>query len=212
VKHYVEERYYNAEPFCAHQYPLPVVKRYLTAKPNGCRVLDIGCGNGSFTSTWANPHWRVSGIDLSKSGIDSARRSLPNIDFQVGDIAGDLVKVFGAGASDIVISTEVIEHLYDPRAMVRNAFALLRPGGEAILTTPYHGYVKNVALAVTGSCDAHYTALWDGGHIKFWSPRTLTKLLTGAGFADFSWSGAGRIPLLWKSMVIKATRPAFTMA
>lgn len=108
---------------------------------------------------------------------------------------------------DAVVSTEVIEHLYDPRSFARNVYHLLRPGGLAILSTPYHGYVKNVALAVTGKFDAHFTALWDGGHIKFWSRKTILSLLEETGFQLRACTGAGRMPYLWKSMVVSAHRP-----
>jgi 2-polyprenyl-6-hydroxyphenyl methylase/3-demethylubiquinone-9 3-methyltransferase len=75
-----------------------------------------------------------------------------------------------------------------------------------VLTTPYHGYLKNLALAVTGAMDAHFTALWDGGHIKFWSYRTLRQLLQEFGFGHCEFRGAGRWPALWKSMVVTARR------
>ena len=51
--------------------------------------------------------------------------------------------------------------------------------------------------------DDHHTVLWDDGHIKFWSKKTLTKLLEEFGFTVTNFKGAGRLPYLWKSMVIK---------
>jgi hypothetical protein len=75
-----------------------------------------------------------------------------------------------------------------------------------VITTPYHGYWKNLALAVSGKLEGHFTALWDGGHIKFWSRRTLTRLLTDEGFEVTGFSGAGRIPYLWKSMILVARK------
>ena len=76
--------------------------------------------------------------------------------------------------------------------------------GRLILSTPYHGYLKNVALAVSGRLDAHHTVLWDGGHIKFFSRRTLEEMLRQGGFKPLEFVGAGRLPYLWKSMVISA--------
>ncbi len=72
-----------------------------------------------------------------------------------------------------MISLEVVEHLYFPRKFARTVYDLLEPGGTAIISTPYHGYWKNLVMALTGTMDAHFTALWDHGHIKFWS-ITLT--------------------------------------
>lgn len=105
-----------------------------------------------------------------------------------------------------VISMEVIEHLYSPRTFVAFVRGILEAngGGRFILTTPYHGYLKNLSMALTGKMDYHYSALWEGGHIKFWSRRTLATLLREAGFRDMRFAGAGRIPYLWRHMVFSA--------
>lgn len=62
-------------------------------------------------------------------------------------------------------------------------------------------------LAITGRMDAHLTALWDHGHIKFWSMRTLAILLEEAGFCDIRFERVGRIPALAKSMIAVARKP-----
>lgn len=107
-----------------------------------------------------------------------------------------------------MVSTEVVEHLYQPRRLVQNAFRLLRPSGYFIVSTPYHGYVKNLALALSGKLDSHFTALWDGGHIKFWSRETLSAMLIEEGFTELRFLGAGRVPYIWKSMILIARKPA----
>ncbi len=84
---------------------------------------------------------------------------------------------------------------------------MLKPGGMIVVTTPYHGYLKNLMLAVFGKMDRHFTVLWDHGHIKFWSRKTLTKALTEIGFQDVEFAGSGRVPYIWKSMVLKAVKP-----
>lgn len=85
---------------------------------------------------------------------------------------------------------------------------LLAPGGHAIVSTPYHGYWKNLALALSGQMDRHYTALWDHGHIKFWSVDTLTRLMAEKGLEHVSTDRVGRIPALAKSMVLVFRKPA----
>lgn len=80
-------------------------------------------------------------------------------------------------------------------------------GGVAVISTPYHGYWKNLAMAVTGKMDAHFTALWDHGHIKFWSMKTLRQLLEEAGLKVERFERVGRIPLLAKSMIAVARKP-----
>ena len=105
-----------------------------------------------------------------------------------------------------VISTEVIEHLYDPRSFLNFARRILEKSdnGKLIISTPYHGYLKNLVMAISGKMDAHHTVLWDGGHIKFFSKSTLEKMLSDQGFMATAFKGAGRMPWLWKSMLMSA--------
>ena len=76
------------------------------------------------------------------------------------------------------------------------------------MSTPYHGYFKNLALAIAGKLDGHLTVLWDGGHIKFFTPGSLRVLLRRAGFSDIHFHFAGRLPWLWKSMIAIARKRA----
>ena len=50
----------------------------------------------------------------------------------------------------------------------------------------------------------HFTALWEGSHIKFWSRKTLSRLLREAGFSSVDFHRVGRIPALAKSMIAVA--------
>ena len=107
----------------------------------------------------------------------------------------------------MVLSLEVVEHVYDPRRYATSVFSLLQSDAWAIISTPYHGYWKNLATALSGKMDSHFTALWDNGHIKFWSIKTLSVLLREAGFVDIRFERVGRIPLLAKAMVAVARKP-----
>jgi 2-polyprenyl-6-hydroxyphenyl methylase/3-demethylubiquinone-9 3-methyltransferase len=196
----------NAE--YSHRYLYRSVSRLLQNVPPGAVVMDAGCGNGSFLSLFQDRNWQLHGSDLSPTGIEIARKTFPNINFFLADgqtLYAEFLKT--VGPVDVVLSTEVIEHIYDPRGFLRNCYELLKPGGIIILTTPYHGYLKNLLLAVTGKMDRHFTVLWDHGHIKFWSRKTLTQALQETGFTNIEFAGSGRIPYVWNSMVLKAVKP-----
>lgn len=147
------------------------------------------------------------GIDLSEQGIEVARKTYPEGRFELLAADADVLNKLGEAPFDLVISTEVVEHLYDPRSYARGCFAAVKPGGLFICTTPYHGYFKNLILSVLGKWDSHANPLWDGGHIKLWSRHTLGKLLTEAGFTSLVFQGVGRFPGLWMTMAIAARRP-----
>jgi 2-polyprenyl-3-methyl-5-hydroxy-6-metoxy-1,4-benzoquinol methylase len=201
TEHYSDYRYTSAEDASVSKYIWPPVLRALNGRPTLRRILELGCGNGSFAGLLAAKGYEVSAMDLSESGTEIARVAYPNVSFRKASVYEDLSEIWGR-PFDAVIALEVVEHLYDPRLFLRRVAACLGKEGTLILSTPYHSYVKNVAVAVSGRFDRHFNPLWDGGHIKFWSKATLGRLLSEAGFQVERWEGAGRLPLLWKSMIV----------
>ncbi len=121
------------------------------------------------------------------------------------DIYEDPARLETSGV-DAIVASEVIEHLFRPRVLMRFAQAKLRPGGFLLLSTPYHGYTKNLILSLLNKWDFHHASHTDGGHIKFWSRRTLTRLLQAEDFDVIHFEGLGRLPLLWKSMLLIAQK------
>lgn len=203
-----EYQYTDSSEGCSHKYLLPTVLNALKgiSQANQIRnIFEIGCGNGSFAKALKQEGFAITaGVDFSSSGIEVARRENPEIRFEVGSAYDDLRSRYGTFS--VVISLEVIEHLYSPRKFAKSAFDLLEPGGKLIVSTPFHGYFKNLALALTGKMDQHFTALWDHGHIKFWSKATLRKLFEESGFQDIHFRTSGRIPIFAKSIVVIASR------
>jgi len=196
-----EYAFRSAAPAYDHRYlsnPIIEICQKLGVK----KILDLGCGNGATTKALFDAGFHVVGCDKSQSGIAFARQAYPKIPFHclgIEDEPGALGNGF-----DAVVSAEVIEHLFAPRSLPRFAAKVLQPGGNLLITTPYHGYLKNLVLAVSGKIDRHFTALWDHGHIKFWSRRTLSQLLMEEGFEITGFIGVGRFPYLWKSMIVTA--------
>lgn len=191
----------------SHRYLFPAVLRILdqVKEPDKSqRIFEVGCGNGSVASELSARGYNVTGIDPSAEGISQARRANPALKLEAGSCYDDLAAKYGR--FPLVLSLEVVEHVYFPRQYAACVFSLLESGGTAIISTPYHGYLKNLAMAVTGKLDAHFTALWDHGHIKFWSMRTMTDLLTEAGFRSVTLERVGRIPALAKSMIAIARK------
>jgi len=170
-------------------------------------ICDLGCGNGHIAGRLNLHGYQVTGIDASRSGIRIAQRSYPSARFVEARLDQDIQQL-GLPEFDLVISSDVIEHLYRPSDLVAAAYSLLKPGGQVLLGTPYHGYLKNLALAVTGRMDSHFSVLHDGGHIKFFSVKTLSQLIIAHSFEGLSFTFYGRAPWLWKNMICHARKPA----
>ena len=185
----------------AHAYLVPKVLSVLPDRMR-LRILDIGCGNGFVAGLLAERGHFVTGVDASKDGILVATRSYPKARFMELSVYDEsFVEVVGDDY-DVVISLEVIEHLYWPRRLIERAYQALKAGGRFIISTPYHGYLKNLAISVVDGWDRHFGVDWDGGHIKFFSRRTLASFMEQGGFRDIRFFGVGRFPGFWKSMLM----------
>lgn len=113
------------------------LKRYEFALPwcDGRDVLDAGCGVGYGSAFLATTARSVVGIDDSEDAVDYAqeRYARPNVEFELGDVqALDRPD----SSFDVVCAFEVIEHLADQEAFIREARRVLRPGGTFLLSTP----------------------------------------------------------------------------
>jgi 2-polyprenyl-3-methyl-5-hydroxy-6-metoxy-1,4-benzoquinol methylase len=186
-------------------YITPEVLRILGTL-NVNHVCDLGSGNGALVGALHGAGYRAAGVEYDKEGFEIAKKNYPHSNFYNMGVQDDPAPLLAseAEAFDAVVSTEVIEHLFSPHLLPIFAGKLLRTGGYLVISTPYHGYLKNLALAVFNKWDTHHTPLWHGGHIKFWSRDTLIQLLEENGFKVIAFHGAGRLPWLWKSMILVA--------
>lgn len=198
--------YNSADPAWDNNYLWNPVRRILGSEISpDSRILDVGCGSGTSAGLLADMGFEVVAIDPSETGIAHATTAYPKVRFAQRTAYDDLSSEFGQ--FDAVLSLEVIEHCAYPRLFAKTIFRALRPGGLAVISTPFHGYWKNLAIALSGKFDEHWSPLWDGGHIKFWSERTLSTLLLEVGFSNPRFLRAGRLPPIAKSMIAVARVP-----
>lgn len=179
----------------------------LLAQTPGARVVDGGCGAGTLTLGYAHAAGEVHALDVSDTAIARAgRRAIEggaqNVRFERADLEARWP--VADGWADLVVTSEVVEHVYDFPAYFDELARITKPGGRVYLTTPYHGLLKNIALAVAGF-DKHFCN-FEGGHIRFFTDGHLTRLLKARGFAEARFHHLGRIAPLAMSTVAVATR------
>jgi SAM-dependent methyltransferase len=186
------------------------VLKIIQAQPGVAKVCDLGCGNGYLASRLGASGYSVLGVDASQRLLSIARSHYrtERVEFHHALFGAATAEELRArGPFDLAVSVDVVEHLYRPASLIETAAAMLKPGGTFVLSTPYHGYWKNLAIAVLDRWDDHHGTHFDGGHIKFFSVATLTNLLEPA-FVVERFQFYGRIPGLRKSMICVARKRA----
>ena len=147
----------------------------------GLRLLDIGCGGGLLCEPMTRLGFQVTGVDASERNIGTASAHAAEqglvIDYRA-TTAEDLLAA-GERPFDVILNMEVIEHVADPGAYLRDCARLLAPGGLMIVAT-LNRTLKALALAKVG---AEYVLRWvpAGTHDwkKFLKPDELRGFLDG---------------------------------
>jgi SAM-dependent methyltransferase len=149
-------------------------------------MLEVGCGDASFTRSLGTYSNRVTAVDLSASQIERNARAHPEIRFVQHDVAQPLP--FANKSFDVIWCSEVLEHLFDPGFAVREMERVLAPGGLLLVTVPYHGLIKDVLIALF-KWDEHFTPT--NPHIRFFTRKTLSQLAVSAGLVDIETTTCG---------------------
>lgn len=173
----------------------------------GVRILNVGCGHGFYAGWFASYGCSVVGIDGSAARVGTAGRSNPRARFEVDTVDEALLARLGEEPFDLVISTGSLLEVEDHRAFMRGCFAALREGGRFVGTVPFDGHIRNVARRLSEGWPREREGVLGSGRVRSWTRRPITQLLHDAGFVNVQFRGAGRLPLLWWTMLVSADRP-----
>ena len=182
----------------------PIVQQLVKADAN--RVLEFGCGNGWFSGALDRCGFEVTGVDVDTDGLREARQKYPSVRFQHLDVTQQPGSALPRGF-DAVVAIDLIDHVTKPRNLVATAIAALKPGGLLVLSSPFHGYAKNLALAITGRFDLRWQALEDSGRLRFFSRHTLMSLMSEFDLSELQFETVGRIPMFARAMLVAARTP-----
>lgn len=165
-------------------------------KLNGT-LLDIGCQDGKMSSIISEEGFKVYGIDIDDSLIEKATERFPEINFKCVDCGKELP--FPNDFFDIVWAGDVIEHITDTDIFVNEINRILKKDGLFIMSTPYHGLIKNILIAVL-NFEGHFNPEFP--HYKFFTIKSLKNILEKRGFSIFTVNYIGRFRPISNNMFV----------
>lgn len=206
----MQEAAWAAQPPDLEPFELHLRRAFLRAhvKP-GQAVLDLGCGEGTFTALLAGWGAEPVGVDVAEEALRRARRRHPGLEFRLVEEEGRLP--LGDGSVDLCWASEVLAHVVDTARLLSEVRRVLRPRGGLLVTTPHHGPLRTMALALRGF-ERAFNPL--GPHVRFYTARSLRELLEEFGFEVERLQARGGPPLLRRLLLATARRatPAITRA
>ncbi|MFA5142847.1 MAG: class I SAM-dependent methyltransferase [Candidatus Omnitrophota bacterium] len=146
------------------------------------RVLDVGCGIGSFGAFLKSRRERpieVVGIELDADAARQAEKNLDNV--IVGD-AGTIELPFDKGYFDCIIYGDILEHLADPWAVLAGHKEFLRPGGWIVASIPNIAHYKTRRMLRRGEWNYEDAGILDRSHLRFFTIKSIKQMFKDAGF------------------------------
>jgi 2-polyprenyl-3-methyl-5-hydroxy-6-metoxy-1,4-benzoquinol methylase len=170
------------------------------------RVLDVGCGEGRFAAELMGAGMSVVGVDVAEEPLRRARARHPALDVRI--VPAERPWLLEDASFDVVWAGETIEHVADTAGWLSEVRRVLRSGGTLLLSTPAHGRLAMLGLAVShGKLDAHFDPR--GDHLRFYTSRTLRWLLEDFGFEDIDVRATGGLPGARRLLLASARRARF---
>jgi 2-polyprenyl-3-methyl-5-hydroxy-6-metoxy-1,4-benzoquinol methylase len=155
----------------------------LLPKKHPRTVLEVGCGGGSLGAAIKElGEAKVYGTDISPAAVEEAKKHVDGawtMDLEHPEL---WPKEISEKRFDVIILSEVLEHLFYPEKVLRNLAPLLAEGGRLVITVPNILFWKNRLRILSGHFEYEETGLMDRGHIHFFSWKSLQECLGEAGY------------------------------
>jgi 2-polyprenyl-3-methyl-5-hydroxy-6-metoxy-1,4-benzoquinol methylase len=156
--------------------------RVFRSIPNGSRVLDVGCDTGRLGEILRREKaCEVHGIERDSAAAAEAARRLNSVHVGTAD-SGAALREFKD--FDVVLFLDVLEHLYDPWAVLQGAIGALRSGGVVLAVVPNIAHVSVIRRLLLGRFDYEEHGTMDRTHLRWFTRRSLGQALSQTGFED----------------------------
>ncbi|HYJ31373.1 MAG TPA: class I SAM-dependent methyltransferase [Allosphingosinicella sp.] len=156
-------------------------------------ILELGCGNGA-TGALALQQGKCGtyvGIEMFEPVAREAEQVLSAV--HIGDVA-TLPLPYGRNHFDVLICSEVLEHLVDPAAVLGRLAELVKPGGLVLASSPNIAHWSIVAELIRGRFRYADFGAMDRTHLRWFTPESFAELFEGAGFEVTALNRLGTLP------------------
>ncbi|HVL31190.1 MAG TPA: class I SAM-dependent methyltransferase [Solirubrobacteraceae bacterium] len=155
--------------------------RALALLPDGGSALDLGCASGGLLALLRPRAGHLAGLELSAT---AARAAAAVADEVVQGSLEDPELPFAAGAYDLVVLADVLEHLADPAAALRRATGWCRPGGAVLVSVPNVAHWRARLALARGRWPQEDSGTFDASHLRWFTRESLRDLVARAGLRD----------------------------
>lgn len=178
----------------------------------GEKVLDIGCGSGMLLYQFRDSFEQLVGLEYSEHRLKQAKVNLADQKFVAVQGSAEHIPEIESDSIDRIISADTIEHIPDVYMAASEMLRVLKPGGVLVINTPNIAFIKKRVLLALGRFPSTSQPnegigsdiLFDGGHLHYFTYRSLKIVLEKAGFEVVRKIGYGKFGVihnLWPSML-----------
>ncbi len=197
--------------YALRKWPRNRVEAIVSVEGTGDTVMDIGCGDGSLLWQFRNRYRHLIGLEYSAERLRQAEANLAGLNFTPVRGSAEDMAALADNSIDRIVTADVIEHIPDVYAASQEMFRVLKPGGWLVINTPNIAFIKKRVVLMLGRFPSTSQpneglgsdVLFDGGHLHYFTFRSLRLVLERAGFEMVRPMGFGRFGVfhsVWPSL------------
>lgn len=178
----------------------------------GDSILDVGCGDGRLLYQFRHRFKRLIGLEYSAVRLEAAKVQMQHLPFEGICGSAEAMPQLASNSIDAIVSADVIEHIPDVYQAADEMLRVLRPGGVLVINTPNIAFVKKRLRLLVGRFPSTSQpneglgsdVMFDGGHLHYFTYRSLSLVLERSGFVierRIGFGQLGRLHHTWPSLL-----------
>lgn len=169
--------YLNPDPNHYHQRILKIIKE--ESKNKELKILDVGCATGFLGAAVKMDKNYVCGVEISQKAAKKAKKVLDDV---VVENIEEVRLPYPQEYFDVIICSDVIEHLFDPRSALTKLRKYLKPSGKILVVVPNVAWIGLRLSLLIGRWEYKDYGIMDYGHIRWFTKRSIIRLLSESGY------------------------------